>query len=288
VPTEREFESFLRASGFSRRQAKGVVATGYKALRAEEDAVASLTEKIRAATAEIKSQASCDIDALTHRIRQATAETRLKYSSTQPRVPRGSSGGGRWTDGGGGSSGGTENSKPRDTVGTGRFKLPKPRGTLLQRVMLPDDDIPEKDPVDKLLEGGGGGRGGGRSFEGGWSRPKPTPAPREQEYLNEARKLPESVQKIGLGADKLTQSQTKKFEEWQKNNKNFQTDIEVTKFSDGRAIYTFRVPAADNTNSYKLYEKHVDLSGKTTDAYALTIRNGNLYENKNKMYPSKK
>ena len=58
-PSEREFEAFLREAGLSRKQAKGVVAQGYKALKtytprdAEDDiesAIFALSEKIKQLT----------------------------------------------------------------------------------------------------------------------------------------------------------------------------------------------------------------------------------------------
>lgn len=59
LPSEREFEAFLREAGMSRKQAKGFISQGYKALSAREaaeddddivSAVESLAERIRAAT----------------------------------------------------------------------------------------------------------------------------------------------------------------------------------------------------------------------------------------------
>jgi len=55
VPSQREFEAFLREAGFSRKQAKGVLAQGYKSLNprdAEEDddiltGIKALTEQLR-------------------------------------------------------------------------------------------------------------------------------------------------------------------------------------------------------------------------------------------------
>ena len=38
MPTEREFEAFLRDAGFSRQQSKAIIADGYKSLRSERDA----------------------------------------------------------------------------------------------------------------------------------------------------------------------------------------------------------------------------------------------------------
>jgi uncharacterized protein len=58
IPSEREFEAFLREAGMSRKQAKGFISQGYKALSAREaaedddditSAIESLAEKIRAA-----------------------------------------------------------------------------------------------------------------------------------------------------------------------------------------------------------------------------------------------
>ena len=58
APTERELEAILRSGGLSRRQAKGVVACGYKALNVPDDnelqAIKELKDKILKATAELK------------------------------------------------------------------------------------------------------------------------------------------------------------------------------------------------------------------------------------------
>lgn len=60
VPTEREFEAFLREAGLSRKQAKGILAAGYKSLVPREadrggddgicDALALLADTIRKAS----------------------------------------------------------------------------------------------------------------------------------------------------------------------------------------------------------------------------------------------
>lgn len=54
IPSERELESILRNSGFSRRQAKGVVACGYKGLQqgTEDEEIKRLVEIINKATEE--------------------------------------------------------------------------------------------------------------------------------------------------------------------------------------------------------------------------------------------
>lgn len=44
VPSEREFEAFLREAGLSRKQAKGVIAGGYKSLQARDAAETQTTE----------------------------------------------------------------------------------------------------------------------------------------------------------------------------------------------------------------------------------------------------
>ncbi|MDH3381901.1 MAG: HK97 family phage prohead protease [Flavobacteriaceae bacterium] len=60
IPSEREFESLLRNTGLSRRQAKGVIALGYKGLspvsdkNAELDAIADLKNRMLQAAAELK------------------------------------------------------------------------------------------------------------------------------------------------------------------------------------------------------------------------------------------
>lgn len=56
IPTEREFESILRVAGLSRRQAKGVMAIGYKALKDDADPIALLTERLRAEAADIQNK----------------------------------------------------------------------------------------------------------------------------------------------------------------------------------------------------------------------------------------
>ncbi len=56
-PTEREFEAFLRAAGLSRRQAKSIIAQGYKSIAAETgdaSAIAALKASIDRATAEMR------------------------------------------------------------------------------------------------------------------------------------------------------------------------------------------------------------------------------------------
>lgn len=60
IPSEREFEAFLREAGLSRKQAKGMIAQGYKSLQAREaqdkdtadifPGLSYLTEKIRELT----------------------------------------------------------------------------------------------------------------------------------------------------------------------------------------------------------------------------------------------
>ncbi len=77
-PSVRDFETFLRTSGLSRAQAKGIIAKGYKGLTVtEEDEAADLIAQLRNGTRQ------------------------LKFSQNQPRVPAGNSGGGQWTGGGG-------------------------------------------------------------------------------------------------------------------------------------------------------------------------------------------
>lgn len=59
VPSEREFEAFLREAGLSRKQAKGVISQGYKAIAVKEsdgdDAILRLRASIRQATEEVLS-----------------------------------------------------------------------------------------------------------------------------------------------------------------------------------------------------------------------------------------
>jgi len=56
IPTQREVEAVLRSGGLSRRQAKAVVALGYKALdsNSEIENIKKLTEDIKRAAEEIK------------------------------------------------------------------------------------------------------------------------------------------------------------------------------------------------------------------------------------------
>ncbi|MBI3440661.1 MAG: HK97 family phage prohead protease [Proteobacteria bacterium] len=121
IPSEREFETFLHSAGFSRKQAKGVVAKGYRALamskqkiNAEAGAVLRLrasliqaTEENRkaalalAATPEKKSTGFCEeLRQFSAALRRATRESEAKYSPDQPRDNQG-----RWTGEGGGESG---------------------------------------------------------------------------------------------------------------------------------------------------------------------------------------
>src|SRR5690606_22323270 len=55
VKSEREFEAFLREAGFSRKQARGVIARGYKALfqRDAEEEDEETLEAMRAFTAKL-------------------------------------------------------------------------------------------------------------------------------------------------------------------------------------------------------------------------------------------
>lgn len=98
APSEREFEAFLREAGLSRKQAKGVISQGYKALAAkdlapDEEAIRLLRESIQRATQELRadlySTKSCL--ALRSSLQVVTAELRAKanFSPSQPRVPSG-------------------------------------------------------------------------------------------------------------------------------------------------------------------------------------------------------
>lgn len=99
IPTEREFESFLHGVGFSRRQAKGVVAKGYRALMsasaesAGDDAILRFRASLVAATEDNKRAAlemafpvekkyrgiSGSLHLLSRCIRQATEDNRKMF-----------------------------------------------------------------------------------------------------------------------------------------------------------------------------------------------------------------
>jgi len=124
VPSEREFESFLRASGLSRKQSRGVIACGYKALAAaqeedDEDESAewdSLIASIKQATEEMKrgiarqqqvsDEESAVYSSLIESIKQATEDMKAGFDPAQARAPAGNSAGGQWSDTGGGGGGG--------------------------------------------------------------------------------------------------------------------------------------------------------------------------------------
>lgn len=158
-PSEREFETFLRASGLSRSQARGVMACGYKALaataaaggeeggdsaetlrRLNDSLKQAVDDNLKAlAAAQQQEQESPADAALLQRLNEsiksavqdnlaAIARIKAGFDPAQPRVPEGSSTGGRWAGPGGGSGGGR---------GSARFSrpsrrlLPSPRTQLL-------------------------------------------------------------------------------------------------------------------------------------------------------------
>jgi hypothetical protein len=121
-PSAREFESFLRASGLSHSQARGVAACGYQALSMaqeeddESEVFSSLVASIRRATEEIKrnttrqrqasdeeKKASAVYSSLIASIKQATEDMKAGFNPAQPRDPRGNPEGGEWSKPGGGS-----------------------------------------------------------------------------------------------------------------------------------------------------------------------------------------
>ena len=90
-------------------------------------------------------------------------------------------------------------------------------------------------------------------------------------YLNEARRIPKGVREIGKGGNRLTVEQRASLERFKGKNTKVKNEIEITSFSDGRVVYSVKVPARDIPGSYRIYEKYVDAAGKKIGANAITI-----------------
>lgn len=287
IPTEREFESILRSAGLSRRQAKGVMAIGYKALKTEEDPFLDLAERMYASAREIQKKS---MENLAARLRVATAEIEKKFNPNQPRVPRGHADGGQWTETGAGN-GAISTRVPRPPLpvrkpvlsNTGDNPLPA-RKPFRSRIPTVDEQAlgHPLSPLD-LIGGGFIARVGkpliGRvaqrvrpyRHDNNIPRSSVFKAPREKEYLDRVRKLPSSIREIGKGESTLTGEQKASLKRFKKKNPKVQQEIEVTKLSDGSAIFTARKPADNIRGSYKLYDKRVDPQGKKIEMNAVTI-----------------
>lgn len=152
--TPRELENFLHAHGLSRRQAKGVVAQGYKSLRAEAEnpEAAALIDAVKTANEDLA------LRNLLHAVKSANAEmVAMKYNENH--VPAGQPGGGRFASGNGISSGGGR-------AGFGMYAHPAGKNPLLRNVAMGRALGTEGvgDSLDETitgLAGGFGGRGGG-------------------------------------------------------------------------------------------------------------------------------
>lgn len=248
-PTERELEGFLRDAGLSRRQAKGLIAQGYKALAAREEAPACdgmrrFNDALQQATRDIQD------DLARRRLHKSlcTAAMEYKYNQSQPRVPAGSSAGGQWTGGGGTGRG----------QGFGARKVPPKDSGFFQRVNK-GPNLPTEQEEEPFGAFGPAGRGGGGNA-----------ASRVEGYLRNARQLPEGVTEVGRGADKLTDEQLKSLKSFKSKGTAFKNP-EVMHLSDGSAIYSVKIPAKDIPRSYTVWQKQVDASGKIVRTTKTTI-----------------
>jgi len=145
IPSERDFESFLHGAGFSRKQAKGVVAKGYRALLpsrretpeksigVDVETIARFRASIIQATEDNKMAAlksvfppekkSADVQEALRRFSVSlchATEDNLKagFNPNQSRVSRGDPDGGQWS--GSGGSGGGSSSPSRQPLPTRR------------------------------------------------------------------------------------------------------------------------------------------------------------------------
>ena len=91
MPSEREFEAYLRESGLSRRLAKGVIAQGYKALIApslhpiENDLIGTFIGRMQQATAETKTATA--VHRLNLSLRKATADALKRKWARKETLP---------------------------------------------------------------------------------------------------------------------------------------------------------------------------------------------------------
>jgi hypothetical protein len=261
-----------------------VVACGYKALQQTVDEVGEDDKNIEALkrfNASLKQAAAYNLKAVAESkespytaellrlfnasLLRAAEDNLIKagFNPAQQRDPAGASTGGQWSGAGGGSG---------QPLPTRRPSMPDEPG--LGHPLSPLDFI------------GGGGvvrvlRPVASEIVGGATAARN--AIRLRGYLNEARKIPKGVVEMGKGRASLTKEQFSKLTDWGKSNRNYKPDIQVTNFSDGSSIFSFKVPARDIPSSYAVWEKRVSAGGKTINVSKTSIGpKGELIHNKPK------
>ena len=187
-----------------------------------------------------------------------------KYNPNQPRVPRGNSDGGQWTDGAGG--GGTARTKPST-------QLPRRKPASLGKPPHPHADSPYYDPVTGIYDPPINPTWSPLDFIGAPAKPivgaignsgrAAYNAYRLRRYLDDARQIPKGVKEVSKGTKDLTSGQQKTLKEFKRARSKHKKDIEVINYSDGRAVFTVKQPAKNIPGSYTVWEKQVDATGKT-------------------------
>jgi len=90
-------------------------------------------------------------------------------------------------------------------------------------------------------------------------------------YLKEARKTPKGVTETGKGAEGLTDAQRASLCRLIRRNPRFKKDVDIIRYSDGSAIFTFRKPADNTPRSFRVYEKRVDKVGNIVSLNGITV-----------------
>jgi hypothetical protein len=240
-----------------------------------------------------------------------------KYSPNQPRVPAGNSDGGQWTDAGGQGGGGGRPSRillpvrkpapaarapggalhpPLSMVELDRFNSHAPPGTPradlqvdpatgLPRWYAGGAVAPSLSPLDFL-----GARGSVRaivesSFSSADIGGEALLIERQLkigDLLHRSRNLPDDVVEVSRGIDDLTSLQKESLKRFFDNNRNYKPEIEIANYSDGRALFSFRVPGKV-PGSFAVYEKQVSPQGKMIRTRKISIDpQGNLIHDKPK------
>lgn len=223
------------------------------------------------------------------------------YNPNQPRVPAGHSDGGQWT-GGGITQGRTKSKIQKPRVYTEVIR-PAPGAPPVRRVLTTADiaerarrinatapagtppDLLELDPIT----------GYPKWYVGGMVAPSLSPldfiglpvrgaggvvvtefvaarnAARLKQYLKEARQIPKGVTEVGKGASSLSTRQIGKLEGFSKERSKRFEEIEIIKYSDGRAVFSTKQPARDIPNSYAIWEKQVSKTGDTIRIYKTVV-----------------
>lgn len=213
---------------------------------------------------------------------EARIHAKANFNPAQPRVPAGNPDGGQWTGTGGSTGGGSSPPIP-----------PRKPQRPQKPPKHPHADSPYYDPVtgtyDPPIRPVGDPLSDALIVTGGVRIFKPAAeaviggatavrnALRLRRYLQEARQIPKDVKEVGKGKQHLAPSQQKKLTEFLKERSKSADEIDVTHYSDGRALFSTKQPAKNIPGSYTVWEKQVDSVGKTIRLNKTTVGpNGEL------------